>query len=150
MEGNKILFLDIDGVLNSVRSAYALGGYPHSTEDTELGKFDHVALALVRRLCKETGCQIVLSSTWRIIHPFKRLGDDLNLPIIDRTPQLGGARGHEIKHWLDRNECERYAIVDDDTDMLPEQIPFFVQTSGTEGMSLRHYKQLEKLLSKDA
>lgn len=46
----KILFLDIDGVLNSDRSNMAFSGYPHSFSDADMAKFDNVALGLLRRL----------------------------------------------------------------------------------------------------
>jgi len=40
----KVLFLDLDGVLNSARSCYALGGFPHGFDSANMAKFDHVAL----------------------------------------------------------------------------------------------------------
>ena len=47
----KVVFLDIDGVLNSVRSCIAYDGYPwqgDSDEEREWHKFDQVAIALLR------------------------------------------------------------------------------------------------------
>jgi len=143
---SKILFLDVDGVLNSVRSCYALGGFPHSTGKDDLPLFDNVALGFIRRLVKETGCEIVLSSTWRLTEPYLQFGNDLKLPVMDRTPCLNKARGHEIQHWLDNNPWAKYAIVDDDSDMLPEQMPYFVKTDVQVGLMTADFEKLMALL----
>lgn len=147
----KVLFLDIDGVLNSQRSAWALGGFPHDFSEPDMRKFDHVAIGLVRQLCEETGASIVLSSSWRLLHSVHECANGLDLPIFDRTPEInlgGGKRGGEIKYWLDNHpEVVQWAIVDDDNDMLPEQRARFVRTSVKEGLTLANYSSLKKLLA---
>lgn len=152
----KILFLDIDGVLNSVRSAVAYNGYPLVLNKEEIRgeeKFDEVALNLIRKLCDETGCVIVLSSTWRYYYEPSILGRLLNLPIVDKTPRkLTSSRGEEIRMWFDdwnskiNPKIEKYAIVDDDSDMLESQKEFFVKTSCIDGLSYENYKKLLELL----
>ena len=139
----KILFLDIDGVLNSVRSAIAFAGYPMPKRDGD--KFDEVAVGLIRAVCVKTNCVICLSSTWRIgIDPTK-LGQQLNLPIMDKTPVTSaGIRGKEIDMYLKNAQVDKYAIVDDDSDMLPEQLPYFVKTSHINGLSYENYLELLK------
>jgi hypothetical protein len=141
----KVLFLDIDGVLNSTRTCVAFGGYPHDFR--EMGAFDRVAIKLLQRMCDSTGVQVVLSSAWRILHTVKEVRDALELPIIDATPNLGTKRGEEIAAWLKEHpEVETYAIVDDDSDMLPEQQDHFVHTSGHEGLTWDAFTKLcEKL-----
>ena len=112
----KVLFLDIDGVLNSRRTAVAFGSYPHKLAHLE--RFDHAALGLVRRLC-EAGVSVVLSSSWREEYQHSEIGRALDLPIIGGTPVLSGSRGSEIAAWLVEHEDVRtWAIVDDDPDML--------------------------------
>lgn len=141
----KILFLDIDGVLNSTRTCVAFGGFPH--EFSQIGAFDQVAIRLLQRLCDSAGVQVVLSSAWRLSNEARAAGDALGLPIIDRTPYICGPRGGEIQHWLDRHpDVECYAIVDDDADMLPAQMPRFVKTSGHEGLTWENYAALCTLL----
>lgn len=137
----KVLFLDIDGVLNSTRTCVAFGGYP--MELTHIGAFDQVAIRLIQRLCDSGGVQVVLSSAWRLIHPHDEVGKALGLPIIDRTPSLTGPRGLEINAWLSNHpEVKQYAIVDDDSDMLPDQIARFVQTAGHEGLTWNDFTKL--------
>lgn len=145
----KILFLDIDGVLNSTRTCVAFGGYP--MELYHLEAFDQVAIRLIRRLCDSAGVQVVLSSAWRLTHDFKDVGKTLELPIIDRTPSLCGARGLEINAWLAAHPgVEQYAIIDDDPDMLPSQQNNFVQTSHQEGMNFADYQKLCAIFGENA
>jgi len=141
----KILFLDIDGVLNSVRSCIAFDGYPYSNSNYE--KFDDIAVNLIRKLCKTTNTKIILSSTWRLFKGWDKLYEVLNLPIIDKTPhKLSSTRGEEIDMWLSNNKVDKYAIVDDDNDILVYQLPYFVKVDNTNGLSYENYLQLLKLL----
>lgn len=153
----KILFLDIDGVINSERTRVALGGYPSDFTPAERGKFDHVAIALIARLCRITGARIVLSSAWRNLFSVDECATELALPIIDQTPVLGAdvykngvQRGDEIQAWLDQHpEVTHYAIVDDMADMLEHQQERFVRTDPDNGLSYRDYTVLQNLLEAD-
>lgn len=142
----RVLFLDVDGVLNSIKTKVATGGYP--TELTHREQFDWMAIRLLQRLCNSSGVQVVLSSAWRLHYDYKDVAKAFDLPIIDRTPSLLGCRGNEIKHWLDNHvECTHYAILDDDPDMLPEQKTQFVQTSAYEGMTWADFVKLCAIFS---
>lgn len=154
----KILFLDIDGVLNSSRTAVIHGtkpdgtltglGYPHDLSLKSMRKFDPIAIGLIRQLCYETNCKIVLSSTWRISFAVEECTKAFNLPFIDKTPKvLFGRRGLEIQEWLEKHsDILKYAIVDDDSDMLESQLPYFVKVDGTEGLSYKNYQSLKEIL----
>lgn len=116
----KVIFLDFDGVLNSLRSCIAFHGYPFPESDT-WDKFDLVAIGLMKKLCKETGAKIVLSTSWRLcmsVEDVKDMFHELGWiepPIIGRTPSWGNpktystgymgetfrqTRGDEINVWL--------------------------------------------------
>lgn len=144
----KILFLDIDGVCNSQRSLTAFGEYPTDFSAREMAFFDMVAVALVRRLCRVTGCKVVLSSTWRYFFSAEQVATALDLPVIDCTPKSTeeadyARRGGEIYAWLDQHpEVTHYAIVDDVNAMLPEQQRHLVQTDERCGLSLDDYHRL--------
>lgn len=143
-----MLFLDIDGVLNSIRTCIGLGGYPHKFSPDHMALVDAAALGLVRGLCRAGGVVIVLSSSWRITHDFAEVAAGLDLPVVDATPRLCGNRGTEIADWLSRHPgVERYAILDDDSDMLAAQLPFFVHTDGREGLLWRDFEKLCALFS---
>lgn len=137
----RVLFLDIDGVINSTRTAVAFGGYPVKLE--HVGAMDVVALSMLRRLCEVGEISVVLSSSWRLGNHHHDVAAALDLPIMDRTPSMPATRGHEIARWLEQHpEVECYAIVDDDSDMLAEQLPRFVHTNGHEGLSWRDFEKL--------
>lgn len=139
----KVLFLDIDGVLNSTRTQVAFNGYPHELYDAHLAMFDQVALGLVRGLCVRHDVKVVISSMWRRDFTWEQIGERLELPTIGQTPMLTGPRGMEINAWLAQHpEVECYAILDDHADMLPDQSTRFVQTSGEEGLSWRDFSKL--------
>jgi hypothetical protein len=145
----RVLFLDIDGVLNSQRTAVAFNGCPFDVRPESLHKWDMAAVNLLRGLCMAGNIKIVLSSTWRLDPDYLNIGTALNLPLIDRTgtapwmPADNARRGREIKAWLDDHvEVTHYAIVDDDSDMLPEQTPYFVQTSNFDGLTWAPFVKL--------
>lgn len=143
----KVVFLDIDGVLNSHRSCVAYGGYPMAVTGRDLAMFDEVAVRLVAGIVKAAGAKVVLSSTWRKDADWHLIGPALGMEIIDRTPVRMGRRGEEIAAWLaEHPEVECYAIVDDDSDMLPEQQPFFVHTLHADGLSWANAAHLASLM----
>jgi hypothetical protein len=148
----RILFLDVDGVLNSTRTQLAFGGYPHDFSERDMGRFDPVALALVRKLCDITGAVVVLSTTWRLNFTLEEVEQGLELPIVGATPDLGGdyCRADEIAMWLATAKgVTHYAIVDDlalDFED-PRHALRFVQTNEDYGLSVANYRQLFRLLN---
>lgn len=117
----KVLFLDIDGVCNSA-TWVKQGNNPWNNTDPAAAK-------MVQRIIKETKCDVVLSSTWRL-YPKSRIAVKKQVcHFIDCTKDMqAGAkrgvveRGLEVQEWLDRHPAvEQYAIIDDDPDFLPTQ-----------------------------
>ena len=143
----KILFLDIDGVINSYRTAHAMGQFPFDTTPESLILFDITAIKLIQKICEDGDIKIVLSSTWRIHGNYKQIGEDLRLPIIGDTPiKLGASRGEEIDMYLRIcPDTTQYVIVDDDSDMLPKQQKRFVKTTMADGLQFHHYQKIRKL-----
>lgn len=121
---NKIIFLDIDGVLNVIPQGFDKHGclfHKHLEEN-------------LQHIIEQTGAKIVISSTWRLsgLKAMKQLWTDRNLAgeVIDITPNINdNRRGDEIQRWLDNNPTDSFVIIDDDTDMLEHQFKHFVQTS---------------------
>lgn len=146
----KVIFLDIDGVLNTRRGwSNRPKGWKYGV-DREL--HDKVVKLFEDFLVENCDVKLVLSSTWRRMPNWKqRLQKEsliISNRIIDVTPILDTARGEEIKDWLGRHpEVTKYAIIDDDSDILDEQLPFFVQTTFAIGLTKAHVKQLEEILS---
>lgn len=144
-----VLFLDVDGVLNSV--AYYLSR-PRQLR-SRIAELDPIACQRLHRLLRRTGAVVVLSSAWR---KFVSLDEMMSLlrqrgceaTIIAATPELSGYRGVEIEDWLrDNRWVKRFAIVDDDSDMEP-YMHRFVKTEHAEGLQPRHVQRLEQLLGR--
>lgn len=115
----KIIFLDIDGVLNSVAF--------DRERTNEQGNIDETRLPLLKQILDETGAFIVLSSSWRKHWDQEpNLCDNLgveinsifakyNIAIYDKTPQLqSNDRAEEIRLWLSQNEMVKNFVILDD------------------------------------
>ena len=78
----------------------------------------------------------------------------IKVPLHDewRTEHFPGqARGLEINAWLADNEMSgknNYIILDDNSNMLPEQMSQFVQTDGLDGMLTMHMHKIIELKDK--
>ena len=137
----KVLFLDIDGVVNN-----------KSTEKKfrKLMAIDPAMVALVQRIVRNTGCEIVLSSFWRL---FQNGRDEIERKVCKFagiTPILHAPRGYEIKVWLTLHpEIEQYAILDDAGSILPEQRANFFQTRWETGLTEDIALAVEKHLNKE-
>lgn len=125
-EPYKILFLDIDGVVNNSGTRERFKGY--------IGINPKLA-ELVKDIVKQTGCEVVLSSTWRLDKDFRKEVRAKVVEFVDVTPSLAlHFRGNEINAWLKKHPAvTRYAILDDDSDFHPKQ-PLF-QTSWQIGLT---------------
>lgn len=160
----KIIFLDIDGVLNhhafyerrhKEREQGIKVEYPYS-------EIDPLSVKNLNTLISETDAKVVISSTWRHsgldyckdvleFHGFK--GD-----IIDITPCLRSehcVRGNEILKWIKDNEhlvgkhykFTEYVILDDDSDMLYWQRNNFLLIDGHVGLTMGGVFQAKKILN---
>ena len=159
----KVIFLDIDGVLNSEEffvemtqncryEEYRKAGYS-ARMSRNLCSLDSVAIAHLNHLITQTGAKIVVSSTWRADDPWlQEVFAIVGIPAyIDITPYtIARHRGTEIQQWLDKHpEVENYVILDDDNDMLDKQFDHFVQTDAYKrGLSLENVEQAIKILNK--
>lgn len=132
----KVIFLDIDGVVNSeecLMRGDAHGGI--------LGIDPYLAFTFGKITLALPDVQVVLSSSWRHWPDGRKTIEEKVCPIFDVTPIAawephGTQRGREIKAWLGKHpEVTQYAIIDDDSDMLPEQQPNFFHTSWKKGIT---------------
>jgi len=127
----KIIFLDVDGVLNSARDGYSIN----------LENDYH--FEMLKRIVDATGANIVLSSSWRIGFsvlslPEKNLMERLEkygMEIMDFTPCMTGTRGDEIREWLSINgPVESFVILDDEGDMAEFKETNLVKTNTSVGL----------------
>lgn len=151
----RIVFLDIDGCINSERFYVKTKG--------RSGDFDPEAIKLLNQL-KDIGAEVVVSSSWGEdgAEQLKNVG--LELPIIGCTEHFHVdwlCRGNEIEKWLFINfggmgtkyGCDddgvpyyrklygdstfdyEYVIFDDDTDFLLGQVDNFVHVNRETGIT---------------
>lgn len=158
----RLVFLDIDGVLNS-------RAYVASLSEEERGGIvgiDRAAIVRLNRLLKETDASVVVSSTWRHSRGRAQLQSVLDEHgfigrVLGRTPRwihktppgaVGAValRGHEIQAWLDVApdydiDVESLVILDDDSDMahLADRL---IKTSFDEGLQDSHVDRAVAML----
>lgn len=107
----KLLFLDIDGCLNSYKTKILYGN------EKSVDTLDPIGVDLIRKIVSDTGCVICLSSDWRLYHDFMKLGKSLDLPIIFQTNHDEDMkRVEQIQEVLDAVSPDEYVIIDDEED----------------------------------
>ena len=117
----KIIFLDIDGVLN-------YSGCKARSPSGCIG-IEHDKLQLLKQIVDATGAKIVLTSTWKTEwFPTNHIEDlsadarylikqlsNVRLGILDKTIDTAWAkRGEGILNYLKDCYCEAYVILDDE------------------------------------
>lgn len=158
----KLIFLDVDGVLNSLSTKTEIEGYTFVSDNL---------IALLKQIVDATDAKIVLSSTWRRgwyckehvpnpddvdlrdIRMFEALRDklhDFGIELMSYTDDFG-PRGQEIDAWLKvwtGEPIESYIILDDmgGAEMRPHS-RYLVQTSIGGGMNAKHAARAIKLLN---
>ena len=127
----KVLFLDVDGVLNCWGS-----GQP----------FEEELVEELSRVIRLSGASVCVSSTWRKLegHRETLLGllTRIGARVVGWTPDLGSngatlqvVRGQEIQAWLDEHpEVSEFVILDDNDDMA-HLMHRLVLTNGYTGLT---------------
>lgn len=144
----KIIFLDIDGVLNNYDMYHHERKVPYK-------QLIPACVKVLNDLIAKTNAKVVISSTWRMNETKESLLSKLQAEgyehdIYDFTPELGGSRvrGNEIKEWLDANKnVVNYVILDDDSDMLLWQKDHFLWVDGWFGLTPTMAYKAEHILN---
>lgn len=149
---DKILFLDVDGVLNNLKILSTGGEFPLGCRQ----------LSLLKLITSRTCCEIVLSSTWRLYEDHKNAlreaFESHLLPLwIGETPDLGTrVRRDEILSWLvGYTEPVKVVVLDDDKDAMLINVPacvknrLFVHTSFDHGLTLDHAEAILDFFKED-
>lgn len=123
----RIIFLDIDGVLNCKETPNP-HGFPYI--------IDPSLLANLEELLKRTGAKVVLSSSWRTDPVGVLAAKHYGIPFVDLCPDvLEASRCEEMLTWLSaHHEVTRYVVIDDESDCL-DDLPLF-QPSNKTGLTM--------------
>jgi hypothetical protein len=117
----KIIFVDIDGVLNS-RSSFIALGPSRDSDDFNLTRLNPVSTGLLQWIIvNDMSVHLYFISTWTWNHPviyFIRLLQHygINNPrVLDfaETPRNYGSRTDRIQNAIDKYAPESYVILDD-------------------------------------
>lgn len=135
----RVLFLDFDGVLNSV-------GYCRAHRGEEEPLLDPVCMEHLRDIVEATSARLVLTTSWRrhwdpdtarcndIGRAIHRVFAAYGMTVYDKVPDTHRRREDNIRQWLDEHpETIAFAVLDDEFLEAAYLQRCFVRTS-----SLRH------------
>jgi hypothetical protein len=114
--------------------------------------FDPRCMMHLERIIRATGAKLVISSTWR------NAGFDVMVEMWNHRNYYGEIigitptdekrfRGNEVKTWIEKYGADRYVILDDDSDFLPEQQNNFIRTDSIFGLSYGDAEKAIKILN---
>ena len=145
----KVIFLDIDGVLNIYSPAYCTSRFSSD------GSIKHIEEHLVARLMwimEQTDAVICISSSWRgnmddLQEQMEKSGFTKWDRVVGKTPRLHN-RGDEIAAWMaNRTDIEKYIVLEDEPiDVCGEKcnaIPdwFVVKVDMKEGLTFANAEE---------
>jgi hypothetical protein len=161
----KIVFLDIDGVLNS-----GFWNDIHQKEISDGSLIDEEKIKLLARLVYHTNSKIILHSGWRIwfdseIKPVSKeaqklvdllsfeglkidgLTPDLTTEEIRKTKKFSLVKADEILSWLKSHNDVTGWVVLDDLDLHNKQIELHqVKPDPKIGLTVENIEEAEKIL----
>lgn len=157
----KVIFLDIDGVLNTHMTP------TRTSKDGHLLATDPYKVFLVNKMAEVNGYRFVLSSDWRHMKDWEEVmrANGLVFSFLGRTESFHKLdlpeheinlakvnrleRGYEIRDWLEKNDTvEGYAIIDDFDEFLPEQANNKVIVNHMVGLSEETVEKVIHILEK--
>lgn len=148
-----VIFLDLDGVLCTLRSHLANGKRGGLMRD-----WDQTSCSFIKHICETYNLKIVISSSWRIHRAsevkkklkqhklFKYVYDKKNM----FTPINGDRfRGNEIEDFLKKNkDIKKYIIIDDGLDFTVKQLKYNIKTSTDNGITAHNMLDCLDLIKK--
>ena len=165
LQVEKVVMLDIDGVLNSTRAMTACREFNsdicppfHVPLDG-----DRVGAGLVNRACRETSAKIVVISTWLYMVGLDftmdwlaRIGIDPDLFHNDPTVRYehDQDKSKAVEEWLARHPTvttDNLVVIDDDATLFVDHSKLRkrrIAVTEDDGIQLRHYKRVIQLLGK--
>lgn len=149
-----VLFLDVDGVLNSHK--YLTSLYEKKKRRLEREEFfDPKCMIVLKKIVSKFNLEIVITSSWKIADmcTLERVFKKYELDILDKTKNYGDKRGKEIREWLsNHSEVKNFVILDDD--FFSDYVGLeknLVQTSFSSngGLNDSHILLIEKIITRD-
>ncbi len=148
----KIVFLDVDGVLNSERSI-DMNWNEGINDGDDAPHFIHTKH--LNNILQNTGAGVVVSSSWRSKerHMNKLMcgleAEGCRINHLGNTPVLDeGCRGDEIQMWMDdcEYEIESFIILDDESSM-GHLTSSLIKTDYSTGLMAEHAESAVRILN---
>jgi hypothetical protein len=142
-----IIFLDIDGVLVTRRTA-------------SRNKADFQCVLALNKILKETGADIVLVSSWRykpiaeMIDIFEGWGIE-RVDGFDYAPHISLTsekiveflREHEVAAWIAANDVYSFVILDDNGNHYPTLKDYLIIPTFERGLTMDHAQEAIEILN---
>lgn len=157
----KVIFLDIDGVLNS----------QNFLQNNKTEPIDRRNVSVLKNVIDKTGAVIVMSSAWRLwfddnMMPTKGYSQclydilsEFGIKLFAKTPDFSTeeirakktfshVKAKEILAWLSENQrIDKYAVIDD-LDLINEEVnAHLVRTNGQVGITEEDAVRVIKMIS---
>lgn len=151
---NNIIFLDIDGVLNSDKYFDSISNKECiNPVDRLMLDIDTSKVKLLLEVINKTNAKIVITSSWRRMKLYPYIKERLvsmGLPVVGETPFLEGQRGEEIRAYLADNQVDNFCIIDDEVfkDYQELEDNLVITNFYEDGLTIDHAKGVVKKLIK--
>ena len=166
----KVIFLDIDGVLNNYNSWRKRKEY-YDTYKIIISSIDEECVRRLSEIVRITGAKIVLSSSWRgdwangvnnlkleESKQLQKLFDKYNIEIVGITPCLPKSnnpnerytswRENEIKYYLETHlEIDNYCVIDDEDFDLKSLQENLIKINSEYGIEDKHVEKAIQILN---
>ena len=162
---NNVIFLDIDGVLNS-----NFWNDSHQKEISDGTLIDIEKIRLLSKLVKNTNAKIILHSGWRFwfnskLEPTRKesinlsrllqqegiaidgMTPDFSTEEIRKSKKFSLVKSSEILVWLsEHKEIDKWIVIDDLDLHNPEIEAHQIKTDSSIGLTIENVQKAEKLL----
>ena len=151
---NNIIFLDIDGVLNSDKYFDSISNKEYiNPVDRLMLDIDTSKVKLLLEIVGRTNAKIVITSSWRRMKLYQYIKERLvsmGLPVVGETPFIEGRRGEEIRSYLLENRVSNYCIIDDEVFKDYKELEDYLVVTDfyEDGLTIEHAKGVVKKLIK--
>jgi len=128
----KVIFLDIDGVLNTI-DTFKRRKDIYNNYGVIIPRIDFYRVKFLKEIIDKTDAKIIISSTWRKydndMKELKHVFSLFDLEVYDVTCiDISGKKGIEINDWLNKNEVDSFVIIDDETSDMIHLEKYVVKT----------------------
>lgn len=151
---NNIIFLDIDGVLNSDKYFDGIDNKECMNQvDSLMLDIDVSKVKILLEVINKTNAKIVITSSWRRMKLYPYIKERLismGLPVVGETPFIEERRGEEIRSYLLENRVSNYCIIDDEVFKDYKELEDYLVVTDfyEDGLTIDHAKGVVKKLIK--